>query len=100
MFGKSWKILSLGERYFLVSIMYVGLGLLVSNALPATVVVAQSAGCNGENGCPTGMQCCDGTCISSSSACCDDGTVATSPNCACCSPTEGAPTTAVCNSGD
>jgi hypothetical protein len=79
MFYRMWKVVSFGRRYLLASFIYVGLGLILGNTIPASPVVA-----NIQNPCPAGM------------VCCDDNTSGTAATCACCSASEGQPTTIQC----
>lgn len=97
MLSKVWSALSLGKRYVLASLIYVGLALIVLNAMPGTPVAqASGAACGGETLCPSGQSCCNGSCISSDNICCGDGSSGASGDCGCCAPEEGAPTTYMC----
>jgi hypothetical protein len=70
--------ISFGRRYLLASFIYVGLALILGNAIPATPIAAD------ESACPEGM------------VCCDDNTSGSAATCACCSASDGQPTTIQC----
>jgi hypothetical protein len=73
MLKKLLKLFSFGEKYFLASFIYIGLGLVVSNLLPPNKPLqASGSGCP-EVVCPPGNICCQGNCIPDSYVCCDDG---------------------------
>ena len=95
-----WNIGSLGKRYLLASLVYVGLGLIVVSALP-DLPEARASGteCDGETPCSSGEECCDGYCIPDDYVCCEDGTNGPQDTCACCaecSPTSCSQTTVQC----
>ena len=80
MLRRTWTAISLGERYVLASLVYIGLGLFLGNVMPAVPVMAYDS----ENPCLTGY------------VCCEDGSSGPAASCLCCSPGEGFPTTVFC----
>ncbi len=83
-----WSIGSLGRRYVLASLVYMGLGVMVAGALPAPETHASGTECDGETPCSSGEQCCDGNCIPDTYVCCYDGTSGPGDTCACCTTCE------------
>ena len=99
MLRRLWSIVSLGQRYMLASLVYVGLALIVASALPDPPQ-AQASGteCDDEEPCGEDEQCCDGECIPDDDLCCEDGTSGPADeNCACCGLEEEDPSSYVCS---
>lgn len=80
---RTWNIASLGRRYLLSSLMYLGLAIMMISLIqPESVALGE---CDAKNGCESGMKCCEGVCIPEDYLCCEDGTSGPSDNCVCCS---------------
>jgi len=98
MFDKMWSTVSFGNRYVLASLVYIGLGLIVVNAMPGvSVMLASGTECDDETPCSSGEACCDGACIPEDDLCCEDGTSGPAEDCACCDGGGPAPATYSCD---
>ncbi len=97
MLRRMWIVGSLGRRYILASVTYVGLAIFVISVTPSVPEVhASGSECSEEDPCGAGEQCCDGYCIDENLLCCDDGTNGSSTTCLCCALEEGEKTTILC----
>jgi hypothetical protein len=95
--SRLWSIVSLGRRYLVASVFYVGLGLILGNVMPDVPSARASGGsCGPENPCGSGEICCVGTCVPDTYVCCEDGTSGPGATCICCSPGGGQPTSVFC----
>lgn len=87
---------SFGKRYFLASIVYLGLALILAGMEPRLSIALAAGSCDGESPCQSGEQCCNGTCIPDTDICCGDGTHGDSASCGCCYNCDGCATTLKC----
>jgi len=102
MFGKIESWLTLGNRYVVATVVYLGLALILggSTLLDSPQAMARIAisdeDCSHtvweyhegwvevtKDGCPDGQQCCGGECISEDYLCCEDGTYGDANSCEC-----------------
>lgn len=82
---KLYNVITLGQHYYLATIFYLGIGLILYGITPSqtSYLYAEDSGCGGEVACEAGESCCDGSCCSgvccsgecypAGTICCDEG---------------------------